>query len=172
MDRKSARIKAELQRYGWRVSKNFKYRKGRPIKVYDKLSGLRYEMDLETARANYPNRLERLEEERLMDMPFDVSEPQVEGHDGFARFYWKHDEQLHPLRRKKGKGEDTHAPMERTRYAYEKYREVRSQITSGRTFTVNFDEGKNKEGFMGVLAAIQDGNKKGHNLRLTITDLD
>ncbi|KAI5520961.1 hypothetical protein TVAGG3_0557590, partial [Trichomonas vaginalis G3] len=25
---------------------------------------------------------------------------------------------------------------------------------------------------MGVLAAIQDGNKKGHNLRLTITDLD
>ncbi|KAI5552220.1 hypothetical protein TVAGG3_0225210, partial [Trichomonas vaginalis G3] len=92
MDRKSARIKAELQRYGWRVSKNFKYRKGRPIKVYDKLSGLRYEMDLETARANYPNRLERLEEERLMDMPFDVSEPQVEGHDGFARFYWKHDE--------------------------------------------------------------------------------
>ncbi|KAI5551423.1 DNA/RNA polymerases family [Trichomonas vaginalis G3] len=44
MDRKSARIKAELQRYGWRVSKNFKYRKGRPIKVYDKLSGLRYEV--------------------------------------------------------------------------------------------------------------------------------
>ncbi|KAI5534375.1 hypothetical protein TVAGG3_0396460 [Trichomonas vaginalis G3] len=72
MDRKSARIKAELQGYGWRVSKKFKYRKGRPIKVYDKLSGLRYEMDLETARANYPNRLERLEEERLMDMPFDV----------------------------------------------------------------------------------------------------
>ncbi|KAI5512680.1 hypothetical protein TVAGG3_0753200 [Trichomonas vaginalis G3] len=107
-----------------------------------------------------------------MDMPFDVSEPQVEGHDGFARFYWKHDEQLHPLRRKKGSAEDGHAPMERTRYAYEKYREVRSQITSGRTFTVNFDEGKNKEGFMGVLAAIQDGNKKGYNLRLTVTDLD
>ncbi|KAI5518622.1 hypothetical protein TVAGG3_0523640 [Trichomonas vaginalis G3] len=25
---------------------------------------------------------------------------------------------------------------------------------------------------MGVLAAIQDGNKKGYNLRLTVTDLD
>ncbi|KAI5496511.1 hypothetical protein TVAGG3_0801140, partial [Trichomonas vaginalis G3] len=172
MDRKSARIKAELERYGWRVSKKFKYKKGRPIKVYDKLSGLRYAMDLETARANYPNRLERLEEERLMDMPFNVTEPQVEGHDGFARFYWKHDEQLHPLRRKKGSAEDAHAPMERIRYAYEKYREVRSKITSGRTFTVKFDEGKNKEGFMGVLAAIQDGNKKGYNLRLTVTDLD
>ena len=84
MDRRSARIKAELERYGWKVSKKFKYRKGKPIKVYDKLAGLTYEMDLETARANYPNRLERLEEERLMDMPFDVSEPQVEGHDGLT----------------------------------------------------------------------------------------